>query len=130
MWRVNSNYIDRAGWKAPDDQFLRWLHNGSRTIPNAGGIRWQRLEHLKLRDPDTKQVCVPKTSSGPLRVGIGGLFSGRLVLQQSKVVVGMLQVIFVFDSIAACRRSTGQRQIAFVTAPGMAGTVGACAFDP
>ena len=94
MWRVNSNYIDRAGWKAPDDQFLRWLHNGSRTIPNADGIRWQRLEHLKLRDPDTKQVCVPKTSSVLIgranRPNVSG--DGRIILLRPEAVGPAIQV--------------------------------------
>ena len=63
-------------------------------------------------------------------VGVGRLFSGRLYLQQPKVVIGMLEIILGFDSIPGYRRSTGQRQIAIETGLGMGGTVGAWAFDP
>lgn len=63
-------------------------------------------------------------------VGVGRLFSGRLYLQQPKVVIGMLEIILGFDNIPGCRRSTGQRQIAIETGLGMGGTVGAWPFDP
>jgi hypothetical protein len=69
-------------------------------------------------------LCVQKTACGLL----GRLSSGRLSLQQPKVVVGMLEVILGCDGIPGCCRSTGQRQIAIETGLGMGGTVGAWAF--
>jgi hypothetical protein len=59
MWEVNGKYIDRGGWRKPDDQFLRWLHNGTSTIANSGGIRWQNYIAINPRDPDTNQRIPP-----------------------------------------------------------------------
>jgi hypothetical protein len=58
-WHVNSTYDDKGSWRNPNDQFMRFLHNGARTIANSGGIRWQKFTSINPKEPDTKQKIPP-----------------------------------------------------------------------
>jgi hypothetical protein len=59
QWEINRAYVDKGGWRNEEDQFLRLLHNGTGTIANSGGIRWQNFTSIAPREPDTNQRIPP-----------------------------------------------------------------------
>ena len=52
-WRVGQVYRDTAGWKREEDEFLRWLRSGDKTLANTGGVRYRDFTAGKVRDPET-----------------------------------------------------------------------------
>jgi hypothetical protein len=58
-WYVNCGYRDKGGWRHEDDQFLKYLHNGTKTIPNSGGIRFQNFININPIEDNTKQRIPP-----------------------------------------------------------------------
>src|SRR5262249_10826631 len=55
FWNVGAVYRDRGGWKAQDDQFLKYLRTDTGTIANSGGIRFRDYASAKILDPETKR---------------------------------------------------------------------------
>jgi hypothetical protein len=54
-WSVGAVYRDRGGWKAEDDQFLKYLRTDLATIANSGGIRFRDYESRNIIDPETSR---------------------------------------------------------------------------
>jgi hypothetical protein len=52
-YRVGHTYRDRAGHSFDDDEFLRWLRSGGKTISNSGGIRFRDFLKQEIIDPET-----------------------------------------------------------------------------
>ena len=68
VYRVGHTCRDRGSPEHSDDELLRWLRSGGKTIPNAGGIRYREFTQLRITAPDTKREPlspVSRTPAGP-----------------------------------------------------------------
>jgi hypothetical protein len=47
-WKVGHRYGETASWSRPDDEFLKWLRSGNKTLANTDGARFR--DPLSLGD--------------------------------------------------------------------------------
>ena len=55
-FRVGNKYDDKGKWMEENDELNKWLHNGSKTIANAGGIRYQTYDKIDLTSYESKTI--------------------------------------------------------------------------
>ena len=55
-FRVGNKYADKGKWMEEKDELNKWLHNGSKTIANAGGIRYQTYDKIDLTFYESKTI--------------------------------------------------------------------------
>ena len=55
-FRVGNKYADKGKWMEEKDELNKWLHNGSKTIANAGGIRYQSYDKIDLTFYESKTI--------------------------------------------------------------------------
>ena len=48
-FRLGETYNDKGSKSHKDDQFMRYLDNGFKTIPNSGGVRRHNYKHINIK---------------------------------------------------------------------------------
>ena len=57
-FRLGETYNDKGSKSHKDDQFMRYLDNGFKTIPNSGGIRRHNYKHINIKKKYMQKLII------------------------------------------------------------------------